>query len=730
MRWRIINTIFKKELLETVRDRRTLFIMLFLPVVLYPMILIGFSQIVQHQLAKWQETVGRVMVVGDVPEELKASIDKDEALELVKPTDLPELPDSIPVVTRTKTTNGFSKGLMRKQTSFETLEYDKALKAWAQTAIADGKADVVFLAPLDFVSNVMGNSTGTALVFYNETNENSISVFNRLYDLLMAYRQQVQVTRRNKRPDLESGFFRPLFIETSNVATARSRGGYFAGRFLPMMVIIMVMLGAFYPAVDLTAGEKERGTMETLLTAPAKATEIILGKFLTVSCISITSALINLGSMALAIFYLLQAGGMSETQLNFKLDASTGLIIFLQLIPVSVFFSSSMLAVAVLARSYKEAQNYLTPLYILVVIPITLSALPGTELTVSSAWIPVINVTMLMKEMLVKVPEWPIVLMVLLANTVYSALTLAVAVRVFQSENLLLGGKVTFRDVMTGGRRTSRPTPAFSIVLFAVTLVLYLYVGGWLQRTAFFASALDFVNLFIGLGLSQVVILLTVPIVIVSRMKMSVKDTFSLRLPSARHLAAAVLIGGSSWAFLSPVLTALQNKFFSMPDMMKQSMEEMMKRLGLGDSAAPTILLIVGIALVPAICEEFLFRGPILAGFRNGMSKWGAIACTALFFGVMHVSVYRIIPTAVIGLVATILVWESRSLLCGIVFHFLHNGCTVFFYRQESTQRFLDPSVPGFNWAYTAMFGVVFVMGFVLVYVFRSSTTVKESGEI
>ena len=161
MRWLIIKTIFIKELLETIRDRRTLFIMLFLPVVLYPMLLVGFSQVVSHQIAKWQATPGRVMIVGNVPLDLRSRLEADEGVEIVGCKEPPPLPESFPVIKESGKKTDLRKGLMNKQKYSEKLDYDEALKKWASDIISAGEADVVFLAPQNFTDNI------TVLYFLN-----------------------------------------------------------------------------------------------------------------------------------------------------------------------------------------------------------------------------------------------------------------------------------------------------------------------------------------------------------------------------------------------------------------------------------------------------------------------------------------------------------------------------------------------------------------------------------
>jgi len=140
-------------------------------------------------------------------------------------------------------------------------------------------------------------------------------------------------------------------------------GGFVISRFLPMLMVFMVLVGALYPSIDMTAGEKERGTLETILTSPATKGEIVLGKFLTVSLIAMTTGLLNLGSMMATFTYGIFSG-MSEA-IQIKIPIGYVLVMFLCMIPLAVFFSGVMMAIASFARSFKEAQTFVSPFYLI-----------------------------------------------------------------------------------------------------------------------------------------------------------------------------------------------------------------------------------------------------------------------------------------------------------------------------------------------------------------------------
>ncbi len=702
IRWRIVLTICRKELLETIRDRRTMILMM-LPVVLYPVLMIGLGQIMSHQQAKLNEEKAEVMIVGTVPPELVKRINEESRLRYVQPTDPPEIPQTFSIVTVAPEKGKKKNPIIRSNQPKDKVEYDEQLKAWARTRLKAGEADMILMVPGDFSDEIVAGRTGTGLIFYDETNEQVHAAYNHLFDLLVQYRRDLLRERLAGRPELPAGFDRPLFIEPQTVASAKERGGYFAGRILPMMIIFMVMLGAFYPAVDLAAGEKERGTMQTLLTAPASPMDILMGKFFTVFIVSMFSALVNLGSLAFALVYLLVSGNVAEN-LNFQLEWTTGLILLPQLIPVAVLFSALMLAISVFAKSFKEAQNYLTPLYLLVIVPTVLTGLPGMNLTHRTAWLPIVNITLLIKDMLVEPPSAAIIIMVLIANCAYSLLALLVAARIFRNERVLLGGQGAFADTFrTEGINTnSRATPGLAFTAFGIGLVLYLL----------FFSVFSKWNPSIGLILTQVVILVVPVLLLIRRLKLSYTETLSLRLPTLRRWVGVLIAGCTSAIVMGNVGGWLQNQIIPMPKMIREIMQDEMSRLGM--DSLPLLLAFLMIAVTPAICEEVFFRGLILSGLRNGFSKWPAIFITAVCFGVFHMNIYQMLPAILTGFVITLIVWETHSIYAGMAYHLLHNGVLVLVMRLKWFPDLFAEEGQEFSMLKFAVCVVVFLMGITL----------------
>ena len=188
---------------------------------------------------------------------------------------------------------------------------------------------------------------------------------------------------------------RPFEVDSSNLAgESASKSANIWSRMLPVMLLLWAMTGAFYPAVDLCAGEKERGTLETLLSSPAERSEIVLGKLLTIMAFSMVTAALNLVSVGVT-------GCLIFRQMeNFGGPPPLAVLwLSLALIPVSALFSALCLALASFARSTKEGQYYLMPLLMLSLPMAVLPMSPGVELNLGNSLIPISGVVLLLKTL-------------------------------------------------------------------------------------------------------------------------------------------------------------------------------------------------------------------------------------------------------------------------------------------------------------------------------------------
>jgi sodium transport system permease protein len=210
---------------------------------------------------------------------------------------------------------------------------------------------------------------------------------------------------------------------------------------VPYFVIILSLTGAMYPAMDLTVGEKERGTIETILCSPISRISLVLGKFFLVLTASLATTALAIASMGLT---LAAAGKMvrdlpqvSSMGLQFQVTPATVIWVFVMVVPLAILFSAALLAISVFAKSFKEAQSYLSPLTIVVIAPAIVSILPGVELNAGLALVPILNTSLVSKEIVSGTYHWNYIALIFGSSCVYAAAALWVAIRLFQREDVL-----------------------------------------------------------------------------------------------------------------------------------------------------------------------------------------------------------------------------------------------------------------------------------------------------
>jgi len=199
----------------------------------------------------------------------------------------------------------------------------------------------------------------------------------------------------------------------------------------------MVLTGATYPAVDLTAGEKERGTLETLLVAGVSRFDIAIGKFFAVLTVSIVTAVLSISSMAGTGVLAMKLAPDIGKAVSLGIEPSMIAVLAIAIIPLAVLFSSLLMTLGLFARSYKEAQSYISPLMIMVIVPAMASMVPDVELTLGLALIPVLNVSLLMKQGFIGQIEPMAMAVTMGANALYATIGLLLVVRMFRKESVL-----------------------------------------------------------------------------------------------------------------------------------------------------------------------------------------------------------------------------------------------------------------------------------------------------
>jgi sodium transport system permease protein len=319
---------------------------------------------------------------------------------------------------------------------------------WKQQ-ISDKKVRAAVMIPDGFEAGLKSGATATVTI-YNYTGESKSRLGVEQVERIFRELSAVTVEARLGERGVPVALTKPFEISRANVAPPEKVGGNIIGGFIPYIIIILCFTGAMYPAMDLTAGEKERGTMETLLCSPAARGDIVVGKFLMVLTASIATMVLSLVSMALTFvlggsYFAAKMGGAKAAA---GATAQMGGVIplidplgvfgaFAMILPVAVLFSAVIFTVALFAKSYKEAQSYVAPLIFVVLLPAMIGIAPGIELNLTLSLVPILNLSLVCKEMLSGVWHWNYIAIIFGSSCVYAAGALALAVRMFNREEVI-----------------------------------------------------------------------------------------------------------------------------------------------------------------------------------------------------------------------------------------------------------------------------------------------------
>ena len=352
-------TIAKKELTDITRDRRTIIMMIVLPFVLIPG-LFGVVYTIQSQQAeKATEQQMKVSFFGQeyAPELYQAFADLDKVIILDQIT-----ADSVD--------------------SYIQNEY----------------LDAAIYVNREYQKSIDQNKQAPIIIKFKGTDSFGITR-DRIKSLLTAQENQI-ITKRMNQLNLKPDIVKAYQIEYKDVASTQEKLGKFVGGFLPYFFIIFGFMGAMYPALDLGAGEKERGTLETILSSPATRLDVVLGKFLVVMLAAIITAFIALGGMYFAIQTFPDIEPWVLEVVNVILSAKTVILMMSLIIPISAFFSALLLGLSIYAKSFKEAQSIVGPLNIAIIFPALIGTLPGIELNAVTSLIPILNVSLASKDII------------------------------------------------------------------------------------------------------------------------------------------------------------------------------------------------------------------------------------------------------------------------------------------------------------------------------------------
>lgn len=610
-----IGILAKKEIMEILRDKKTLIIMIVMPMLLYPMLLIGISlgmsMIMQSQMDD-VHTVG--YRAGD-----------EKYVELLK-------------------------GVYEENK--EELDFELVWEPMENDGVD---------ARLWFAEDTDGIHMKVA---YTSTDQGSDYTESALKELAELYREKL--LRANlEQEGLMEDFLYPVTYKSEDSASVSESVAFNIGGSIGMLLITMILLGAFYPAVDVTTGEKERGTLETLLTLPVTNFQMIMSKYISVSlfaCVTAVVSVISLGGSVLFLMFGLPAevaGEMGQIPVGTFLSYIPMLLA--AVIATAMLITAICMCFCIFAKSTKEANNYMTPIMLIIMFASMVGMIPTVTLDYKLSLIPLVNVSLLIKQVLAQQVDWVIAGITILVNIGYSVIAIWIVARMYDSEDILFAdGFHSFRVLQKRSDIRPGTIPAMGDLFMSVAILLLgmIYIG----------NIVGVRSMFIGTVVNQLMIFAT-PLLITWYMKSDVKKLFHFNSPKAKPFIGSLIfyVGIYLVVILSSVL--LTAVFKDSAQNVNATFDALLQQ--------PFPLVVLVIAVMPAIGEELMFRGLIYGSMRSRFGAGRAILISSLIFGLFHMSLVKLIPTALLGACLAIVVEKGGSIFVSMLLHFINNLISV-----------------------------------------------------
>ncbi|MCC6494127.1 MAG: CPBP family intramembrane metalloprotease [Pirellulales bacterium] len=694
MQWKNVSLIYHREMRDQLRDRRTLFLIAVLPLLLYPLLGASFFQLTQFL----RDHTAKVLVVGSrqlngvdwLPRLLSGDRfdvrlfehpEQVDSLEVVYPRDFPALQHDL-----------------RKGRSLEPADDphadlgvdDAAFDRASRQLLDSGQVEAVLIFPNGFAERLrevhralIDRKSGDAAALpelissYVSANDKSQLTQLRVEQVLRRWRSAVTEVNLTAS-DVPVEATNPFELRPRDMAEVEQRQAAVWSKILPFFVFIWALTGAFYPAVDLCAGEKERGTLETLLTSPALRREIVWGKLLTVMTFSSITALLNLGSLGLTgkfvIDQMSQVPAFGQDQTLALPPATSLLWLVAALVPISALFSALCLACAAFARSTKEGQYYLMPLMLVTMPLMMLPMSPGVELNLGNSLVPLTGLTLLLRAAIEGQYPGPVLFLAPIGVTVLCCLlAIRCAEEQFNRESVLFreSERLELARWLVHLVRDRSETPSFAQAVLCVAIILVVQFFLSVALSAQQAGGLDFPLLARALLISQLACIFAPALLMTVMLTRKPARTLLLeRTPQWSHLWGAAGLA----LLMHPIVVRLAEQIAKIYPIPKNT-EAASRAIESALDGAPHFLVgVLLIAAVPAICEELAFRGFILSGLRHIGHKWWAIALSAVAFGLVHPFLHQKINASLMGMLLGYVAVQSGSLWPCILLHGVHNS--------------------------------------------------------
>ncbi|MBQ9929027.1 MAG: CPBP family intramembrane metalloprotease [Lachnospiraceae bacterium] len=624
-----LKTLIKKEIMDILRDKKTLIIMVVVPLLLYPTIMIGMSLIMSMVIQSQEEAVHTVAYEGSA-----ADAEVVEALEALYAEHSEDLACEL---------------------TFEQMKRNDEAQAdvWLSVSAEEGENIKVEIS-------------------YTSTNQDSNYAESAVTELLSYYKDDL-LKEKLAGEGLTEEFLTPVEVESVDSASESESMGMSIGGSIGMMLIVTVLMGAFYPAVDVTTGEKERGTLETLLTLPVSNFQMIMSKYIAVALFACATAVLSLLALGGSVVFLMFAVSTELAAELQGISAATILsmvpVLLAAMVTVALLITAICMCFCVFAKSMKEANNYSTAVMLIIMFASMVGMIPTANLDYKTALIPIANTSLLIKQIAAQQFSFSLAAVTIAVNFAYSVIIIWILAKMYDSEDILFhDGFKNFQIFKKRSEFTKGTVPGTGdmIMSIVVLLLLVLYVG----------TAVTVRNPFGGVIVQQLLIL-AVPVVVVWYMKSDYKKLFSLQKPKKGTVLAGICLYVGAFSLEMALVGILTKLLPASAENVTASFEVLMDQ--------PTILIVLVMALMPAVGEEIFFRGFLYGGLKHKYDVKWAVLISAIIFGAFHMSLVKLIPTAMLGACFAYIVYKSGSIYIGMTLHFINNAFLMLQMKEPDT---------------------------------------------
>ncbi len=599
------------------RDKRTIFSTILLPFILYPLLFVGTFSLMSRQTAKLEEK-GALIALAD-------SVD-----------------------------NTASQIIVRQLKAIPHFEYNPVSEATERMY-----QDQVVHAVITITDSLQ---TGGVPVYqlkikYDKSTDRGKMIGEKINQALKKAEKEI-LTQRLAERGLNAEFINAVLLNQMDTSSPQKKLGSLLGSILPYLLIMLLIAGASVVAGDLVAGEKERKTLETLLVSSAHRNEIVLGKYLTIITFALINVLVNLISLYFSMRNIASQSGLEMAGVKFPTNGF--LLLFLALIPLATLYAALLLSISTFSRNMKEARSYEQPVLLVSMLLAMSSFFPAIELNNGLVLIPVINISLLFKAVMMSDFKTAHLLLTIGSTLLLDIAAIVMTVKLFSTESVLFRSDVDTSLKQLRSNKRAFFTPYYGLIYFVLALLALYYLGGSWQSKEVVS----------GLFKTQILIILLPVLIIIRLIKADIKTTLKFQPAPWLNIIVVPFIAVSA-AIIVTLVGQLINLIYPVPSDYLEKMSELLKMPDL------KLWQVLGvIAILPGVCEEILFRGFIYRFYQNG-SKWMPILVSALLFAVFHLDPYRFVPVLLLGLLLGWMLYKSGSIFVTMYSHTLNNAVAV-----------------------------------------------------